>query len=92
MGGNKRRIKMYFDVVYGGGRRRYGGAGRDSPQVKSFLWSPSSLVTLKAIASCTRSIVTGTRRFFKNPIMPLSSSLLKIFNGECATDENIRNA
>jgi len=22
---------MYFYVVYGGGRRRYGGAGRNSP-------------------------------------------------------------
>jgi len=22
---------MYFHVVYGGGRRRYGGAGRNSP-------------------------------------------------------------
>ena len=51
-----------------------------------------NLTPKEAIASCTRSIVTGTRRFFKNPIMPLSSSLLKIFNGKCATDENIRNA
>jgi len=25
-GGDTKRIKMYFHVVYGGGRRRYGGA------------------------------------------------------------------
>jgi len=30
-GDDTRKIKMYFHVVYGGGRRRYGGAGRNSP-------------------------------------------------------------
>ena len=35
-----------------------------------------------AIASCTRSIVTGTRHTFKNPKMPLSSSHMKTLNGE----------
>jgi len=28
--GDTKRIKMYFHVVYGGGRRRYGGVGRNS--------------------------------------------------------------
>jgi len=28
--GDTRRIKMYFHVVYGGARRRYEGAGRNS--------------------------------------------------------------
>jgi len=28
---------MYFHVVYGGGRRRYGGAGRNSPNYGSSL-------------------------------------------------------
>jgi len=29
-GGDTRRIKMYFYVVYGDAKRRYGGAGRNS--------------------------------------------------------------
>jgi len=29
-GGGTRRLKRYFHVVYGGGRRTYGGAGRNS--------------------------------------------------------------
>jgi len=29
-GGGTRRLKKYFHVVYGGGRRTYGGAGRNS--------------------------------------------------------------
>jgi len=27
---------MYFHVVYGGGRRRYGGAGRNSPMTDMY--------------------------------------------------------
>jgi len=30
--GDTRKKKMYFHVVYGGGRRRYGGAGKNSPK------------------------------------------------------------
>jgi len=30
---------MYFQVVYGGGRRRYGGAGRNSLQVIAPFWA-----------------------------------------------------
>jgi len=29
-GGGTRRLKRYFHVVYGGARRTYGGAGRNS--------------------------------------------------------------
>jgi len=29
-GSDTRKIKIYFHVVYGGGRRIYGGAGRNS--------------------------------------------------------------
>jgi len=47
----------------------------------------------KAIASCTRSIVTGTRHTFKNSKMPLSSSFTdkNIRNCSLLTDKNIRN-
>jgi len=31
--GRQKRIKMYFHDVYGGGRRRYGGAGRNSLEI-----------------------------------------------------------
>jgi len=42
-----RRIKMYFHVVYGGGRRRYGGAGRNS--LKSSLLSHEVPSLLKKV-------------------------------------------
>jgi len=31
--GGTRRLKRYFHVVYGGGRRNYGGAGRNSLRI-----------------------------------------------------------
>ena len=31
---------MYFHVMYGGGRRRYGGAGRNSPNLNGFFLNP----------------------------------------------------
>jgi len=39
-------IKVYFHIVYGGGRRRYGGTGRNS-LIKN---------NKKTIASCTISL------------------------------------
>jgi len=41
-GGGTKRIKRYFHILYGGGRRTYGGAGRNSPQIKHKPFTPTS--------------------------------------------------
>ena len=51
---------MYFHVVYGGGRRRYGSAGRNSPHFDTWhssLVGPIELVSEKGDETITKGLL-----------------------------------